>query len=528
MNPEELVSTIEVKKSEINKRLIIEYLKFLVNNDKERLIYTQPRRLIDELEKKDSYELDSRCLHNRLVGNFSAQLSIFELIPKNYPEKTLAILNCIVYLETSMPILSRLLNIIKSDYEDEYDSFKKILLMRVGKMYKLYEDDSKFVLDLLFLLNEKIHELSWPDVPLFALEEEIFVKDWRIDNLNLRIREIGELPDSIGLLSNLVRLDLSSTSLKELPESIGQLSHLKFLDLRYTDIKRLPESIINLQNLEEFYTPQIFQRKKVPQSVITVAKRCISKKYVEKGLDQDEALDMALSEILFNKGLHEIEIDESGHVKGLIFAEDYGKLDRARFPEFITDLKFLEKLCFYGYNLSKVPKSIGKLTNLKVLDLGLNYFINLPLSIESLKNLECLLLNYTRIKDWGFLKHFPKLKQLSLVSCGLIKIPEIIWSLTSLEYLNLGFNRIIELSKYIGRLKSLRVLSLNGVSLKEIPKEIGHLSNLEELWLSSNYITELPATMGSLKSLKKIDLCHNKIKEIPAPIKNLKNLEIII
>ena len=531
MNPEELLSTIEVRKSEINKRLIIEYLKFLVNNDKERYIYTQPKRLIDELVKENSYELDARLLHNRLAYNFSAQLSIFKLIPINYPERMLALFKCIIYQETSMPILSELLNITKREYEDEYDSFIEILIMRVGKIYNLHKDDSKFVLDLLFLLNEKIHELSWPDVPIFALEEDILAKDWHIENLDLCFPELDQHPESIGLLSNLRYLSLSGTSIKELPYSLGQLSHLKILNLRHTYIKKFPESLINLQELEKFYTPQIFERKKIPQLVITVAKKYISKKYIEKGLDQDEALIMALLEIIFNEGLRKTEIDESGNVKGLIFSQEaeYGDLEKARFPEFITDLKFLEELCFYAYNLSRVPKSIGKLKDLKFLNLGVNYFKSLPSSIESLKNIESLFLDYIRIKDWGFLKHFSKLKQLSLVSCGLVKIPEVIWSLTSLEYLDLRFNKKnAELPKDIGKLKSLKILYLDGNSLKELPKEIGHLRNLEELWLSENFITELPATIRSLKSLKKINLGDNGIKEVPATIKSLKNLEIII
>ena len=117
---EELLSKTEDNSSELSRRLIIEYLKLLVNYDKERQIYTQPRQLIDELDKQNSYELDTRLLHNRLVGNFSAQLSIFKLIPKNYPKRMLALFNCIVYLETSMPILSEMLSIMKGDYVDEY------------------------------------------------------------------------------------------------------------------------------------------------------------------------------------------------------------------------------------------------------------------------------------------------------------------------------------------------------------------------------------------------------------------------
>ena len=104
MNLEELLSKTEGKRSELSRRLIIEYLKFVAYNDKERQIYTQPRQLIDELDKDNSYELDTRLLHNRLAYNFSAQLSIFKLIPKNYPERMLALFKCIIYQETSLVV----------------------------------------------------------------------------------------------------------------------------------------------------------------------------------------------------------------------------------------------------------------------------------------------------------------------------------------------------------------------------------------------------------------------------------------
>ena len=508
----ELLSEVEDKRSELSRRLIIEYLKY---------ISPQPNQLIDELESENSYELNNRLLHNRLVGNYSAQLSIFRLIPINYPKRMLALFNCIVYQETSMVIICEMLNIVKKEYEHEYDSFIEILIMRVGKIYDLCKDDSKFLLDLLFLLNDKIDDLGY--MPLYSLEEEVITVARHIDTLELPFYELEELPDSIGLLSNLRRLHFY-TCFKELPESIGRLTHLKLLDLRYTDIEQLPESIVNLQELEEFYTPEIFQRKRIPQSVITVAKKYISKKFLEKGLEHHEASIMALSEIIFSKTLNKTEIDESGHIKGLYFYGPDGQCNLARFPEFLTELEFIEELCFYNYNLFKVPKSIGKLKGLKVLDLGFNMFKNLPSSIQSLTNLETLILDYNKIVDWDFLMYVPKLKKLNLIECGIEEVPDTLWSLTSLEHLDLRWNKIAELPKDIGKLESLKVLRLNQNRLKALPQEIGQLHKLEELNLNNNYLTELPSALGTIRSLK-IYLKYNQIKEIPL---SLKKLQIII
>ena len=152
MHIEELISKTKGKRSELSRRLVIEYLKY---------ISPQPNQLIDELDGENSYELGIRLRRNWLIAKFSARLSIFRLIPINYPERMLALFKHIIYQETSMPTLSEMLNIVKREYEHEYDSFIEILIMRVGKIYDLCKGDSKFVLDLLFLLNDKIDELGW-------------------------------------------------------------------------------------------------------------------------------------------------------------------------------------------------------------------------------------------------------------------------------------------------------------------------------------------------------------------------------
>jgi C-terminal of Roc, COR, domain/Ras of Complex, Roc, domain of DAPkinase/Leucine rich repeat len=61
------------------------------------------------------------------------------------------------------------------------------------------------------------------------------------------------LPESLGQLSNLQKLELSSNQLKTLPESLGQLSNLQKLNLSSNPLMTLPESLGQLSNLQELY-----------------------------------------------------------------------------------------------------------------------------------------------------------------------------------------------------------------------------------------------------------------------------------
>jgi internalin A len=84
---------------------------------------------------------------------------------------------------------------------------------------------------------------------LLAIIEE--AKQRGQTRLDLSSKQITELPEEIGQLTNLTYLDLKSNQLTTLPESIAQLTNLTFLDLYNIRLTTLPESITQLTNLAE-------------------------------------------------------------------------------------------------------------------------------------------------------------------------------------------------------------------------------------------------------------------------------------
>lgn len=59
------------------------------------------------------------------------------------------------------------------------------------------------------------------------------------------------MPDSLGSLSHVTRLDLSHNALTALPPNLGSLGSLEILDVSYNRLQRLPLELGGLASLRE-------------------------------------------------------------------------------------------------------------------------------------------------------------------------------------------------------------------------------------------------------------------------------------
>ncbi len=69
----------------------------------------------------------------------------------------------------------------------------------------------------------------------------------------LENNKLRSIPDSIGNLNSLQKLNLWKNQLEIFPESIGDLTALQDLDVRENKIKTFPESMVQMKDLKAFY-----------------------------------------------------------------------------------------------------------------------------------------------------------------------------------------------------------------------------------------------------------------------------------
>ena len=164
----------------------------------------------------------------------------------------------------------------------------------------------------------------------------------------------------------------------------------------------------------------------------------------------------------------------------------------------------------YYHGLSTVPACIGQFSLLTDLILPWNSITSLPPAIGKLTNL----------KRMQLVKH-------SDSECVLESLPAEIGQLTSLEGLHLGENKLTSLPAEIGQLTSLTELDLNGNQLASLPATIGQLTSLKKLHLAGNQLTSLPAEIGQLTQLTELNLCANQLTTLPEWIIELTSLNML-
>ena len=163
-------------------------------------------------------------------------------------------------------------------------------------------------------------------------------------------------------------------------------------------------------------------------------------------------------------------------------------------PEQIGDLSELEELSIYNYlNLAKksgpLPKSIGRLTKLKKLDL------------------QCYSLKGTIPSSLFNLKKLEKLRICHAEDMTPMPIPKEVGQLSELEELDLSeINLTGNLIPEIGRLSKLQKLAMYSNDLTGgVPETFGNLINLETLDLSANHLSgEIPSTFYLLDNFWKL------------------------
>ena len=164
----------------------------------------------------------------------------------------------------------------------------------------------------------------------------------------------------------------------------------------------------------------------------------------------------------------------------------------------LVNLKVLEIQCLE--NLEDLPEEIGNLKSLDTLNMdegnGCQMNVAIPASIGKLSNLKVLdlygALDYRFLKDDKISDEQRKQKEL----------PKTIVNLVNLEVLYLGRNGLKAVPSQVYSLRRLKVLNLDFDDINEIGDSISNLTNLKELSLIGDSISNLPESLKMFKGLK--------------------------
>ncbi|KAL8090391.1 hypothetical protein AgCh_039750 [Apium graveolens] len=323
-----------------------------------------------------------------------------------------------------------------------------------------------------------------------------------------------QLPDSVGCLNKLNKLDLSCNyEVETLPNTICNLRALKSLNISFcTSLKALPTELGDMESLEEL-NGKFLQVLKLPDSI-----GCLSKLVVLK-LSHNTNL-LKLPDTICNlRALEVLSIISCVSLEALPTELGY-----------IESLKELEVICLA---ISELPESVGRLSKLVVLKLGSNKkLVTIPETICNLRALEVL-----DIENCISLRAFPvelgniiSLKELKAGNTGVSRLPNTIGSLSKLVELKLNDNySLTSLPSTICNLRALKTLNISHCSsLQTLPAELGNLESLKELSAVGLRVPTLPDSIGRLTNLVTLRLRGNRNLEIlPDTICNLRELEVL-
>ncbi len=351
-----------------------------------------------------------------------------------------------------------------------------------------------------------------------------------LQRLSLTYNFLNNIPQNIKELKNLTSLYLHDNELKTVPAEIGQLSELKILEMDNNHIETIPIEILNLPKLQMLNLRNNNIRNLPSEinlsdklAVLDLRDNPISdtnignlvRKY--EGLYIDYYVARSIPEQLLEGELRHIFNYLTANEKILDKVKDEIK-KAEEYKKEELDLSYLE--------FKELPSEIGRLVNLKFLNLTNNELTTLPEEIGELKNLEVLSLRGNLLQslpvEIGNLKN---LKKLDLNKNQLKDIPAEIGKLTKLEMLILKGNKITSLPDEIGNLSNLKKIVLESNKLETLPSTIGNLINLESLYLRDNKLEDLPEEMSQLINLQRLYIEGNKLKSFPNQILQLSNLE---
>eukprot|EP00948_MAST-09A_sp_MAST-9A-sp1_P000149 g149.t1 len=279
---------------------------------------------------------------------------------------------------------------------------------------------------------------------------------------NFRLQAISE---KISKLKNLVYLDASHCAIRELPESMTELTSLRTLNIAQNKLQSIPKCIASLEKLEvlDLSDNKITQITYFLSNLTCLHSISLHGNELESDKDSRASL-----QILRDEGITAFQVFlVLSHEKELGVDVVMNQLKKLRSSSSKLELAESTKVLNLSQSAMRVvPDGVfSRIPDVIDIDLSDNLLSWLPPEISRLSDLQRLSAANNMIRTQGIPSTFNRLTSLlslSLANNVLDNIPYAVCCLTSLQMLDVSWNRLVSLPDHFVNLKNLKSLFIDG------------------------------------------------------------------
>jgi leucine-rich repeat protein SHOC2 len=363
--------------------------------------------------------------------------------------------------------------------------------------------------------------------------------------LDCRECHITSIPESFGMLTNLVSMNFSNNVIKYLPSSIETCISLTRIEMCCCDLRRIPDSVAHCTSLQQIL---------INSNPIESLCKALLK------LSALTQLEIQNCPILFpfidtlcvhNAQSLQMAFDGSSFQRrnGLVMIQDRGHTEHAwnQIRQFDTGSATQQAMvgrCNFFKELQPHHLSV----HLKFVDVSWNPFQHIPSAIWELPFLEVFVAEHCNISSWTFSEeHSPtSIQTLSLSHNNMDYIPFWIGRCLNLKVFGIysnpvptlwnhvnsvGISKLQHILKCGDHLFRNKVIDLRKIGLRQFPACLGKNGiipeSITQLYLSNNHLSIVPEAVIHFTSLSILDISDNKIMRLPAHIWTISTMEYL-
>lgn len=331
------------------------------------------------------------------------------------------------------------------------------------------------------------------------------------NRLELHLLMLPGLPDTVFDIAEIESLKLEQLKNVTIPASVAKLDSLQELSLIYCPAKLQLPALNHLKENLKVLRLAFANLEEVPLWMYTL-----------QGLEE-----LHLNGPLTNEVSRSATLESLRDLRALRVLTLRSEL--TKIPPSIVDVALqLQRLCIYNENVKlQAFSSLKKLTNIVSLELVGCELERIPSAVFSLSSLQELDLRenkLTTVEEILSLQHCQRLTTLRLWHNKITYLPDHISKLHSLETLDVSWNKLRKLPSRLFYCTKLRHLDVSHNQLTSLPPEVGILQSLQFFSAAFNSLETLPDELFSCKRLKTLALGNNCLSSLSSRVANLAQL----